>query len=197
MIISDQITNDLTASNSKVEGKTSNRFSQVLSRDAQRHREKEKHAKKKGRHGQSPIAGAALTDSDSIDKRPQSVVSSAAVMESNETSRASATELSQIEELANELGAHIESSKEATGARMLNITFDSKTLEGLNVQIRQQGQDISIHFVTQSAHISELLHRHTAKLRNTLTKKNAKVTEIRISNSFSRGTPQRKGYGIA
>jgi flagellar hook-length control protein FliK len=101
---------------------------------------------------------------------------------------------SQIHSLASEMSHHIEVFKQDGLTKGVNLTFDSKTLEGLQVQIRQQDGKMTIRFVTQSDSIAKLLSRHTDGLRDGLTSKGVSISNIAIARGGTGGSAQGNVY---
>jgi Flagellar hook-length control protein FliK len=91
-----------------------------------------------------------------------------------------------IEKLIAELQSQIDVVKVDGKTQGINITFDSKALEGLQVQIRQQEGELSIRFVTQSPNLSKLISRHTDSLRESLDSRGTRVRNISISSAAGR-----------
>jgi len=102
-----------------------------------------------------------------------------------------------IENLTTEIGHQIDVFKQEGGAQAVNITFDSKTLEGLQVQIRQQDGEMAIRFVTQSDNVSKLLSRHTGELREAFAGRGVRIGNIAITNPHHTPVMQRNGHAGA
>ncbi len=62
----------------------------------------------------------------------------------------------------------------------VEIQFHSNTLEGLNVQIAKNGDDISIRFLTSSNAVAQLLSRKSDQLSQGLEAKGLHVAPIRV-----------------
>jgi len=103
----------------------------------------------------------------------------------------------QMEKLTTEISHQIDVFKQEGGAHAVNITFDSKSLEGLQVQIRQHDGEMAIRFVTQSDHVSKLLSRHAGELREALTGKGVRIGNIAITNPRHSPVMQRSGHAGA
>ncbi len=103
----------------------------------------------------------------------------------------------KIEKLTTEIVHQIDIFRKDGKPEGLNITFDSKTLEGLQVQIRQQDGQLAIHFVTQSSSISSLVARHTEELRESLASKGVKIRDISIANLQSDRVRPKSGFPSA
>jgi flagellar hook-length control protein FliK len=207
MRISDQSVNEARVDyDNRIEGeKTSDRFSQALKNDqARRDDEKKANDKKDGQDvhkdgpapapAPSPVAERAqVTPSPAVGGNDSSspAVSSSASAAASKTSHPAATTPPQIDGLATEVGHHIDIFKQDGKTSAINITFDSKTLEGLHVQIRQQDGELAIRFVSQSDNVSKLLSRHTGDLREALENKGVKIRNIAISNPLTQPALQR------
>ena len=192
----------------RIEGqKTSDRFSQALKndqarRDSEKADDKKADDKKDGQdvHKGSPAAAPApvvqhaqvtpVPTVGGVDSLSPAVSSSASVAASK-TSHTAATAPPQIDSLVTEVGHQIDIFKQNGETKSVNITFDSKTLEGLQVQIRQQDGGLAIRFVTQSDNVSKLLSRHTDELRDALENKGVKIGNIAISNTLTQSALQR------
>lgn len=103
----------------------------------------------------------------------------------------------QIEKLSTEIGHQIEIFKQEGGAHAVNINFDSKTLEGLQVQIRQHDGELAIRFITQSNHVSKLLSRHSGELREALAGKGVRIGSIAIASNPQSPIMPRNGHASA
>ena len=203
MRISDQSVSEARVNyDNRVEGqKTSGRFSQALKNDQAR-RENEKNANdKKGAQdvhkdnpAPSPVAEhAQVTPSLAAGGSDSSLpaVSSSASAAASKTSHPAPTAPPEVNSLVNEVGHHIDIFKQDGATKAINITFDSKTLEGLQVQIRKQDGALAIRFVTQSDNVSKLLSRHTGDLQEALESKGVKISNIAISNPLTQSALQR------
>jgi flagellar hook-length control protein FliK len=179
------------------EQKTSDRFSQLLKSKNEKSREKPV-----GKHGDG---GAAQQKNPPATLDLLSVNPLAADASATRSSQAStgadpgkiaqpgASAPPEIEKLSTEMGHQIDIFKQEGRAEGVNITFDSKTLEGLQVQIRQQDGELGIRFVTQSDNVSKLLSRHTGELREALTSKGVRIRNIAISSTHNSPVMQRNG----
>jgi hypothetical protein len=66
---------------------------------------------------------------------------------------------------------------------MVDITFHSKTLPGLKVQIQQSKGQLAIRFLSQSVSTTELLAKHTASLQEALESKGLNIAGITLAGS--------------
>jgi len=103
----------------------------------------------------------------------------------------------QIEKLTTEIGHQIDVFEQEGGTQAVNITFDSRTLDGLQVQIRQHDGELAIRFVTHSDNVSKLLSRHSGELREALAGKGVRIGNIAITNTRHAPVMQRGGYAGA
>jgi flagellar hook-length control protein FliK len=101
------------------------------------------------------------------------------------------TTAAHIQALAAETGAHIDRLEQSGANQTLHMTFDSKTLQGLQVQIRRQDGEVAIHFIAQSDGVSNLLKSHASELREALTSKGVKVGNIAIATTTAQSAGQR------
>jgi len=183
------------------EKKTSDRFSQL--QKSKQEASQAKSAGGKGDVGRDAQLKSPQTspDSQSANHLALGDLSShlslaSATADAAKTAQSSAATPPQVDQLTNEIGHQIDVLKQGGKTEGVNITFDSKTLEGLQVQIRPQNGEMAIRFVTQSENVSNLLSKHTGELREALTSKGVKIRNITISSS---GTPVagRSGYASA
>jgi flagellar hook-length control protein FliK len=86
---------------------------------------------------------------------------------------------SNIEHLATEIVDHI-SSREANGAQVVEIQFNSKTLDGLRVDVRSQQGLVSVNFSTSAPHVTDLLNDNIGSLRSALETKGVRVARLRV-----------------
>jgi flagellar hook-length control protein FliK len=63
----------------------------------------------------------------------------------------------------------------------VEIQFNSKTLEGLNVHIAKQGDEIAIRFLTASDSVARLLSQNTGQLTQSLQAKGIHVAPIQVA----------------
>lgn len=179
--------------------KTSDKFSQLL-----KHKNEASQAKnsEKGDAGDAQLKSQhASSDSQHVNPPAPGDSTSAlhlipVTADAAKLSRSSAAHSPQVEQLTNEIGHQIDILKHEGKTEGVNITFDSKTLEGLQVQIRPRDGEMGIRFVTQSENVSNLLSKHTGELREALKSKGVKIGNITIS-SHSRPMIGRNGYAGA
>ncbi len=88
-----------------------------------------------------------------------------------------------ISKLADEFGHQIELHQVGSKTQVVDITFHSKTLPGLKVQIRHTKGQLAIRFLSQSVSTTQLLSRHTARLRETLENKGLNIASISLAGS--------------
>lgn len=179
------------------EQKISDRFSQMLKSKNEKSHDKQIGDKKDGGDAEKKSPPAAL-DLASInplaaDASPSHFSQSPVVADPGKVAQPVASVSPEIERLTTEMGHQIDIFRQGGKAEAINITFDSKTLQGLQVQIQQQGGELGIRFVTQSDNVSKLLSRHTGELREALTSRGVKIGSIAISNARSSPVMQRSG----
>jgi flagellar hook-length control protein FliK len=185
------------------EQKTSDRFSQILKSKNEKSQEKQDDTKKQdgpkgdGDNVQQKSQAAALNplsmnppvgDALAVRFSQQS-----AAADGGRIARPGASAASQIDKLTTEISQQIDLVKQGGKTEGINITFDSKTLEGLQVQIRQQDGGMAIRFITQSDNVSNLLSRNAGQLQEALTSKGVKIQNIVISNTHRSPVMQRNG----
>ena len=85
--------------------------------------------------------------------------------------------------LAEEFGHQIELHQLGNKTQAVDITFHSKSLPGLKVQIRQTRGQLAIRFLSQSVSTTELLSKHTANLQEALEDKGLRVASITLAGS--------------
>lgn len=88
-----------------------------------------------------------------------------------------------IQKLAEEFGHQIQLHQLGNRTQMVDITFHSKTLPGLKVQIQQSKGQLAIRFLSQSVSTTQLLAKHTASLREALESKGLNIASITLASS--------------
>ncbi len=98
----------------------------------------------------------------------------------------------------------------ASGNQQVNIEMNSKTLQGLHVQIERREGAVSIQFQSNSDQVASLLSKNVESLSQGLADRGVNVAEIRVSspresarlrdfrgqsNSGGRGQSGRQGAG--
>jgi flagellar hook-length control protein FliK len=181
--------------------KTSDRFSQLLKSKNEKSQDKQAGNKGDGGDAQqkNPLAALGSTSVNPVDADASASRFSQASTpaDAGKIAQSAASAPPQIEKLITEMGHQIDILKQGGRAEAVNITFDSKTLEGLQVQIRQQDGELAIRFVTQSDNVSKLLSSHTGELREGLTSKGVRIRNIAISSAHSSPVMQRNGHAGA
>jgi flagellar hook-length control protein FliK len=179
------------------EQRTSDRFSQLLK--SKNEKRQEKRSGDKGDVGdaqqKSPLAAAGLLSVNPVEAAVSDSRFSppSTPADPGKIAQPGASAPPEMEKLITEMGHQIDIFKQGGRAQAVNITFNSKTLEGLHVQIRQQDGELSIRFVTQSDNVSKLISSHTEELREGLTSKGVRIRNIAISNARSSPVMQRNG----
>jgi hypothetical protein len=169
------------------EPKTSDRFSQLLKSKDDRSQGQQTGNKADGPDDQQkgpyaipePVSGN-LPDVDASIAHASLLSDSA---DAGKIAEPGSTASAPIEKLTTEIGHQIDIFKQEGRAQAVNITFDSRTLDGLQVQIRQQDGELAIRFVTQSDHVSKLLSRHSGELREALAGKGVRIGNIAITHT--------------
>jgi flagellar hook-length control protein FliK len=62
----------------------------------------------------------------------------------------------------------------------IHIQFDSRTLEGLQIQISKEHGNVSLQFVTSSVEVERILHRNMDQLTNSLSQRGVNLSSNRI-----------------
>lgn len=88
-----------------------------------------------------------------------------------------------IQKLAEEFGHQIELHQVGNKTQAVDITFHSKTLPGLKVQIRQTKGQLAIRFLSQSVSTTQLLAKHTVSLQEALEGKGLNIASITLAGS--------------
>jgi hypothetical protein len=88
-----------------------------------------------------------------------------------------------IQKLAEEFGHQIQLHQVSNNAQVVDITFHSKTLPGLKVQIQHSKRQLAIRFLSQSVGTTQLLAKHTAGLREALESKGLNIASITLAGS--------------
>lgn len=88
-----------------------------------------------------------------------------------------------IQKLAEEFGHQIQLHQLGNTTQMVDITFHSKTLPGLKVQIQQSKGQLAIRFLSQSISTTQLLAKHTARLQEALESKGLNIASISLAGS--------------
>jgi len=108
-------------------------------------------------------------------------------------------DLDRIQALSDEMVEKVQASKDATGNDQVDIQFNSRTLQGLQVNISRNDAGVSIRFNTDSDQISQLLSQNVQALSQALAAKGIDVGDIRVlpnaaapSESFNSGSGSRQ-----
>jgi Flagellar hook-length control protein FliK len=88
-----------------------------------------------------------------------------------------------IQKLAEEFGHQIQLHQLGTTTQMVDITFHSKALPGLKVQIQRSKGQLAIRFLSQSVSTTQLLAKHTAHLQEALENKGLSIASITLAGS--------------
>lgn len=180
------------------EQKTSDRFSQLLKSKNEKNQEQQVGDREDGDDGRQKSRSSTFDllsgNPAGTDAAASSLPQSSTAADPGRITQPATIASSQIEKLTAEIGHQIDIFKQGGRLESVNITFDSKTLEGLQVQIRQQDGAMAIHFVTQSDNVSNLLSGHTGELREALTSKGIRIRNIAVSSTHASPVRQRSGH---
>jgi hypothetical protein len=92
----------------------------------------------------------------------------------------STASVERIKALAGEIVDKMETTHGPKGDAKVDIQFNSRTLQGLQVSISKQDTGVSIRFNTASEQISQLLTQNVQALVQTLAAKGVEVGDVRI-----------------
>ncbi len=130
------------------------------------------------------------SDSDIAETNPSGIAGPRPVLSSEinsvSTQEAETKPNSDVNKLAAEIVQQFETVDYGVTIQSLNLTFSSKALVGLQVQIEKNQNSIAIHFITDSEPLSKLLIQNTSQLRETLSQKGIKVKGIAVSAQGNR-----------
>jgi flagellar hook-length control protein FliK len=161
-----------------------------------------KEAQAKSEQNQQPAtegAQQALASNSMIDGRPFLPLSESENNKSSHpVSSAGAPRSTQIQSIVHEIVSQIRSATNKDGSRSVEIEFDSKTLQGLQVKISAEQGTLSIQFSTQSEQVAALLAQHKPELISALASDGFKTagisTLVRSKRSGSdRGRGSQRG----
>jgi flagellar hook-length control protein FliK len=183
MIVSSQNSVDVQQhqENKREAQKSSDRFARLLDSHARQQRatdelalraEKQQMLKTRELDAVQPSAAANTPNNspESLRTNVEGIVAAAAPNTS-----------AQIHKLAEELSQQIDLHLSSGSTRAVDITFHSRSLSGLQVQIRGSKGKLSIHFVSQSALTAKLLNLHASSLKDSLQDKGLRIQNIQIS----------------
>jgi flagellar hook-length control protein FliK len=177
--------------------KKSNRFAQMLKKKQDKENDKQHASRGEQKNGQraNHLEDAAAAPASPLPNLSSvGLVSSQTTADSAKVAHPESDASAQIEKLATEMGHQIEVFRQSGQAQAVNLTFSSRELQGLQVQIRQQNGEMAIRFLTSSDKVSKLLSHHTQELRESLAGKGVKVSNIAIAYRQSPSSMQGRGY---
>lgn len=192
MIITNQNTVDpqLTETQQQLQEKkdvqrSSDRFESLLDSQRKQQQQFDKVAEKaekkqalelRNKAGFAPLAGLGEAASG-VDSSSSRQVAACSITESTPTIPP------DIQKLAEEFGHQIQLHQLGNNTQMVDITFHSKTLPGLKVQIQQSKGQLAIRFLSQSISTTQLLAKHTARLQEALESKGLNIASITLAGS--------------
>jgi len=115
-----------------------------------------------------------------------SCVPAAPDVASGSDSPASVSPSRDIEQLAAEMVDAIQLSQSPDGTRSIDLSFNSKTLEGLRVRIQSRNGELAIQFATQSEGVTKMLAEHSEGLSEALQSRGLRVARISVSRTSGR-----------
>ena len=162
-------------------------FDKVLARKSEEHK-----AKKRG----DEPGGQSIEDEDKL-SAAMSAASFLAIRDTASpaiTKAAAAPEIRDLDGLVQEIVVVARPGKDPK----IEVQFPSKTLDGLNVQITKNGDDLSIRFLARSSSVAQLLSRNSNQLSQALEAKGLQVAPIQVevassSSSSTESAPSYKG----
>jgi len=95
----------------------------------------------------------------------------------------STADVERIQALTQEMVDKLETTKGPGGDDRVDIQFNSRTLEGLQVSISRNDAGVSIRFQTASEPVSQLLSQNMQTLVQALAVKGVEVGDVRVANS--------------
>jgi flagellar hook-length control protein FliK len=96
-------------------------------------------------------------------------------------SPASVSPPQDIDRLTGEMVDEIQTFQSADGSRSIELSFNSRTLDGLQVTIQALGGELGIRFATQSEQVARLLSQHSDQLQQALEHRGLRVGGIKIN----------------
>jgi hypothetical protein len=100
--------------------------------------------------------------------------------------------LAQIHALAGEMVDKVQVLKNQAGDERVDIQFNSKTLQGLQVSISQSEGKVSVQFSTPNEQVSQLLSQNVQALTQALNNRGVDVADVRVA-SYSAAADSGKG----
>ena len=92
----------------------------------------------------------------------------------------STASVEQMQALANEMVDRIQSTTGAAGNDKVDIQFNSRTLEGLQVSISRNEGKVSVQFNTASEQVSQLLTQNVQSLTQAMAARGVDLAEVRV-----------------
>lgn len=169
--------------------KSSDRFSRLLDSHAQQQRESDETVRRadkaqmvKERDIEALHPAAAVHDALPGVPAGDAPITHAEV---DKAATPAASTLAQIHRLAEELGQQIQLHRVDGNSHGIDITFQSRSLAGLEVEIREQKGELAIRFLAPSPNTSRLLSRHSQSLKDALANKGLRIQNIVIANGHA------------
>jgi flagellar hook-length control protein FliK len=94
----------------------------------------------------------------------------------------------EIQNLVQEMVVAID----AVGCERVEIQLDSKTLDGLRIQIRNQGGEVAIRFFSHSPEVTQFLTQNLPALSQAMANRGIRVGACRVEKGSD---SQRRGFG--
>jgi len=149
-------------------------FDKVLARKSEEHK-----AKKRG----DEPGGQSIEDEGKL-SAAMSAASFLAIRDTASpaiTKAAAAPEIRDLDGLVQEIVVVAGPGKDPK----VEVRFPSKTLDGLNVQITKNGDDLSIRFLARSSSVAQLLSQNSNQLSQALEAKGIQVAPIQVEVASS------------
>lgn len=184
----DMVENRQSQQDRKTARKSSERFSRLVKSHAQQQRQSDQIIRRaneaqrtKGREDEAlrlvqTQPGAAMAEPALTHAEPDREVAS------------SANTPPQLHKLADELGQQIELHRTAASVRGIDITFHSRSMAGLQVQIREEKGELAIRFLAPSANSSLLLSRHSRDLKESLVNRGLRIRNVVVARGYLHAT---------
>jgi hypothetical protein len=106
-----------------------------------------------------------------------------------------AAAVAQIHALAGEMVDKVQVSRGAAGDDRVDIQFNSKTLQGLQVSISQNDGKISVQFQTANEQVSQLLSQNVQALTQALANRGVDVADVRVAPPLASADSGRSSHG--
>jgi len=100
-----------------------------------------------------------------------------------------------VEHLAAEIVQHIHAATTADGRRSVEIQFNSKTLDGLQVRVEDSKGSITVSFAARTENVAALLENQAPQLKRALEARGMTVANVSVTGSKARNFSGRPARG--